>query len=503
MYQFVALNIIQFVLTTIIANAETNISEGLKLFAILSLINELIGCTLSFVSNYYSMKLVTDYHKTQLEKYSKMSKASKEKDTIESFMEKMTRAQWAIRSKYTWGVTSVMLLISSVCNFFFIISVNRQYKILVLFVFVHICWYLFVTKNMVNQLDKKNKTMREKRKEIHDLQSLLTKKLHNGQCEVFKVMKNKEENEILMNEINNYWSITSSLQKVPNFIIIFFVSFIIKKELSIVLYIICNNVTKSISAFLNYANQYKTNQNDIEEINNFWIDKNFDADYTQLLIPCTLKFWCAVENIISVNFTHPLTINKYEKILIRGKTGSGKTTLLKALLGHILGGHYDSGDNPLSYDKKIQYMCQKARESVTVVNIKLRQLFDDEPNNESILKFLEIVGLSKWYSETIKGLDIPIGNKISGGQHTRLCIAITLYNAQNRNAQWIILDEPDAGIDSEDCPNLMKDIINAFPRVTIFFIVHLCDCQLEKIGIKKEWRVENGTVTELNYDIKV
>lgn len=247
-------------------------------------------------------------------------------------------------------------------------------------------------------------------------------------------------------------------------------------------------------------NVYKTNQNDIEEVENFWDDKDFNMEYDQKEIPHLLQFHCMVNDIISVIYTKPLTITQGQKILLSGKSGSGKTTLLKAMLGHVYGGIYDSRDNPLCYSDKIEYMCQDARATIPTTRTTIRQIFYDEMDNEKILRALEIVELQEWLSVTFNGdLDAKIENKISGGQKTRLCLAVALYSAMKKNAQWIILDEPDAGIDVELCPNLLKRVINAFPNTTIFLIVHLCPCQLSKIGIKKEWKVGNGGVEEVIY----
>ena len=106
-----------------------------------------------------------------------------------------------------------------------------------------------------------------------------------------------------------------------------------------------------------------------------------------------------------------------------------------------------------------------------------------------------IVGLLDWFHDTMKSqIDEKIQGKISGGEKTRLCIALTLIQLINTNGHMLILDEPEQGIHPEFASKLLQRIFNEFPMITILIITHLCECQIQKIKFNKKWIFKNGTV---------
>lgn len=230
MYSFVILTALNFALKTLIANVETNIAEYFVFFATLSLINEFVEYVMSVVSNAYSTQSMIKYNKDCLDKYASMTRVSKEKVTIEVFDEKVRRASTAIKSEYTWGASVVTSLISSICGFFIIIVTYKQYKILIMFVCIHVCWYWAITKNMISEMDTKRTLLRSDRGTIIDLLNLLKTRLHNDQCTVSEVIKKKLDLENMNKTIDNYWSLVMASQRLPNFVIMFFVGLTVEKS---------------------------------------------------------------------------------------------------------------------------------------------------------------------------------------------------------------------------------------------------------------------------------
>ena len=51
-------------------------------------------------------------------------------------------------------------------------------------------------------------------------------------------------------------------------------------------------------------------------------------------------------------------------------------------------------------------------------------------------------------------LDIPIGELVipSGGEKTKICFEMTLYRLEKYQFSWLILDEPEQGLDPELAP---------------------------------------------------
>jgi ABC-type multidrug transport system fused ATPase/permease subunit len=560
MTMFILTTMIDFVVKSLTANIETRITESLLLFGILSA----IGIMTSFVNTIMMTKIsktsVLDFEHQQFKKYASMDRQSKEKSTMSAFREKLNRAGWAISNRYKWGVGVCISLSSSFVGFVFIVVTHRQYFILLMFISVHIGWYLSLTKNMIVTIDARRTVNRKRRSCLSDLSNLLATRLHNGESSCNELMAKKEEIMTIQTTLDDYWSFVTSCQSLPNYIVVILIALCVNPSLYLVLYIICNNLNNSINNALHFANQYKTQANDLKDLAEFWEDKTFDTEYPQHLIPCTISLSGRANNFLSIgdndsidksiprivnpgdnnliplivnegnnnrvplivnegnnnrvplivnegnnnrvplivnegnNNRVPLIVNQGDKIIISGASGSGKTTLIKAMQGHVKGLEYTTQIHPLSYRDSIMYMCQNARETVPTSRTTLRELFYDETNSQLILDALHIVQLTQWFNTTIRTLDIVIEERISGGQKTRLCLGIILYKARKNNVQWLILDEPDSGLDPMLSPQLLKDVIGGFPDVTIFLIVHLCECQLKTLGIKKHWVVENQMV---------
>lgn len=515
MYEFLCVSVFQLILRFIISNIESDISNKLMLFAVLSLFQTLLGYVSGIVSKKFSTKIIIDFNEKQWKKYDSMNRLSKEKDTVENFRLKLDRATSAFHSKYNWGISVLISLVSSVSSFLVIIISYKEYKILTIFVFVHSFCYFFITKLMMSNIDKVRVESREKMSNLYDISSLITKRLHYRQANVSDLIEIKKSFENISNEISDSWTKLDCTQRIPNFLVLLIIGLFVEKKLYVVLYIICANTTNSIDSFLNFLGQYKTSENDIEEFENFWKDKSFEKDCQQKLIPSYLTFSCSVKSSQTDGFSvsesnskttnyllitppnKPLTVRQGEKILISGISGAGKTTLLKALMGHIDGGFYSSSDFPLQYEKDIEYLCQSALTTVPTTKTTLRQIFYNEINNENIKEVLTIVGIDGWFRSVLNSsCDTAIQGKISGGQKTRLCLAVSLYRAKKNKTNWLVLDEPTSGVDYELCPELLKNVIREFPETTIIMIVHLCKCQLKQIGFDKEWKVSNKEVVE-------
>ncbi|CAF4798825.1 unnamed protein product, partial [Rotaria magnacalcarata] len=57
-------------------------------------------------------------------------------------------------------------------------------------------------------------------------------------------------------------------------------------------------------------------------------------------------------------------------------------------------------------------------------------------------------------------LIIPLENKLSGGQKTRLLLARALFQTHQRQSPILILDEPDKGLPAETTVSIIENIID-------------------------------------------
>lgn len=169
-----------------------------------------------------------------------------------------------------------------------------------------------------------------------------------------------------------------------------------------------------------------------------------------------------------------LDIQKGDWIALFGETGKGKTTLLNSLFypeyrrsGSLLwNGETDLRHLPVP---ECIYVTQKAY----LLTGTLRENFEGYPD-EAIEQALITVDLESWRSSLPNGLDSWIGENgetLSGGQRKKLLLAQALL----KQPQLLVVDEPTAGISSENAISIFQNIRNSYPGITILMATHLKD----------------------------
>lgn len=185
-----------------------------------------------------------------------------------------------------------------------------------------------------------------------------------------------------------------------------------------------------------------------------------------------LQNWSATipqTNII----TSPIAIKikKRNWIAIFGATGKGKSTLLNSLFfpeyqkrGHLIwNGEQISNFVP----PRCIYVTQKAYLLTGTLKENF-QGYDDAAINEA----LEIVDLKKWAQLLPKGLDTWLGENgetLSGGQRKKLLLAQALL----KKPELLVIDEPTAGISTENAIEVFNTIKTNYPDITILIATHL------------------------------
>lgn len=197
-----------------------------------------------------------------------------------------------------------------------------------------------------------------------------------------------------------------------------------------------------------------------------------------------------------------LTINKYDKIGIKGPSGTGKSTLLYIISGLV---KPNSGeiyvDNKLtdiedkSWYKKIGYTPQ----FINLIDETIKENILYGLNIESDLSVEQKLSdisknclLDEFLNKTENGIESIVGEngvKLSGGQKQRIGIARTLF----RDPEILILDESTSSLDVELEDKLLKNIFNYGSNKTIVIVSHKdttlnhCDkiFSFENYGLKK------------------
>jgi len=477
--------------------AQINDDNNMLLsYGIISIISIVIYYYSDKWTSLYSSNKQLEYIEEQWNKYVSLNKQSRDKDTVKNFSEKVSRAQWSVSSKLIYGLHVFLELGANLTGFYYIIMKHKQYMIIGMFISIYVIYYYIVSKDKMKLLFEKRINNRKIRSSINDICNLLELRLHNDECKVSDLMIKRRVIEEMDNEVQAKWSEFHKIQLLPINIIIIMIYYYVDPALYLVMYLVSIQLSGSIQSLLGFLNDYQKINDEIKNVEEFWNGKSFDNEPVQKNIPSTLSVLGLINDKVSI--VGKLLINQGDKILISGASASGKTTLIKGLIGYMKGAIYDSNDEPLSYRKKISYMCQDMREQILISRNTLRQIFYDETDNDLIIEVLKTVHLEKWFTNTMKSdLDEVLEMKVAGGEKSRLCLAITLYKARKDNCQWLILDEPDAGLDNELAPELLKSVITNYADMTIFLIVHVCECKIPMLGIKKQFNVRDLRVEQI------
>ncbi|MBK5719608.1 ATP-binding cassette domain-containing protein [Dysgonomonas sp. Marseille-P4677] len=177
-----------------------------------------------------------------------------------------------------------------------------------------------------------------------------------------------------------------------------------------------------------------------------------------------------------------LEIKKGEWIALFGETGKGKTTLLNSLFypeyrqNGLLIWNEDSELLHLPVPECI-YVTQKAY----LLTGTLRENFEGYPD-EAIEQVLDTVDLTSWRLSLPDGLNSWLGENgetLSGGQRKKLLLAQALL----KKPQLLVVDEPTAGISSENAIAIFQNIKRLYPDISILMATHLKDfeCVADKV----------------------
>jgi ATP-binding cassette subfamily C protein CydC len=175
-----------------------------------------------------------------------------------------------------------------------------------------------------------------------------------------------------------------------------------------------------------------------------------------------------------------LKINKGEWVALFGKTGKGKSTLLNSLFypeyveeGLIVWNDEKITNLPIP---EAIYVTQKAY----LLTGTLRENFEGYSDDE-IEDVLKTVDLASWRSTLSEGLESWIGENgetLSGGQRKKLLLAQALL----KQPQLLVVDEPTAGISTENAIDIFQNIQQRYPGITILMATHLKE--FEKVADK-------------------
>lgn len=169
-----------------------------------------------------------------------------------------------------------------------------------------------------------------------------------------------------------------------------------------------------------------------------------------------------------------LDIKQGDWIALYGETGKGKTTFLNSL---FYPEYKKSGTITWNKETEIPHLsapeCIYVTQKAYLLTGTLRENFQSY-DDAAIEEVLADVDLSDWRQNLPLGLNTWIGENgetLSGGQRKKLLLAQALL----KKPQLLVVDEPTAGISSENAIEIFRHIRRKYPKMTILMATHLTD----------------------------
>ncbi len=188
-----------------------------------------------------------------------------------------------------------------------------------------------------------------------------------------------------------------------------------------------------------------------------------------------------------------------------GKTGSGKSTLIDILSGLlnpirgdllIDGLKINNSSKQHLWRKKISYVPQKIflKDASILENITYS---NDKYDKGKFLKACKLSLADKFIFDLPNNINSNIGERgvfLSGGQIQRIAIARALYNIKD----FLILDEATSALDYKTESEIIKNITENYPNITILIIAHRI---ITLKNCSKIFSISNsGTLKEVSYE---
>ena len=178
-----------------------------------------------------------------------------------------------------------------------------------------------------------------------------------------------------------------------------------------------------------------------------------------------------------------LTVNKGERVVIKGETGVGKTTLLKLLTGIYkpTNGVVSYVYNGVGYDaNSVKNAFSVAYQGHLIFSGTVKDnltLSNPTATDEEISSAINFAVLGDVVSQVgLSGIIGERGTTLSEGQNQRLAIARAVLS----NAGVIILDEPTSALDEKTKAELLNNIASS--NKTFIIVTH--DSEVEKLASK-------------------
>jgi ABC-type transport system involved in cytochrome bd biosynthesis fused ATPase/permease subunit len=425
-----------------------------------------------------------DFIESSLRTYSKLSQSDRESAGVDVFKRVQSKKEDTVGLQSWFKLSfkmAISMLVTMISTMFIVGTIWPLIYLSIMYAVV----FKFIKKQMhaAKEVRMQNREMAERYKKQDDFQY---QKIRIGQGSIDSIMARKDELLVVQNKKESEWKKLFLLCSIP-IIVASTLSMFHQKDGHMNLVLLCTIMLKSIGFISAFFNTYEESLAKADEYAKYWDGKRFTKLPEQYPIKTIkiLEYEFKDRNLV---FKQPLVLSRGSIISLTGKTGAGKTTFINALKG-VCSGMKLSKYEPLNHFTYISHLRQDIRGAYHFSNISLSELFDTT-SKTLILEVLEVVNLMEWF-EDIGDIFADINNRISGGQKTQLCLAITIFEGVGK--QLLILDEPEQGLHPELIPDIIGNVFKWLhtknPDLIIIFISHVCGCVAKCLPKHIRWHI--------------
>lgn len=495
-------------------NSKNNLNMYVFIYIGLTIVKNIFEFVIEGYRYNMMNELQKKYKHTQYDKYSDLSYYSKNKTNINEFRRKLMNASSAIADTLMNGISDIVNLLVTLIRCVTIFAVNDLMGTFLILVLINLIGYTTViSRYQVIFFKKRNEGRKIVDKTINLLSHRLPQFRDNYRSSSYIVDLENVVNEKRIDQQIG-WKKISTITTLVNTVGLLLICVASTSSSHLMLFVIMNvfwqyiSSVSSILRFINWFQQLDFNYNDYQKM---YVDKSFTDKLQSIKLPDSLDV-CGLrikQGSIDLQFhtlLNTLIIKKGHNILIQGPSGHGKSSFVLALMGHIPGITL-SENSPGNYTKSVVLTDQSITESIPNKTITLREIFNDEKDDNIILECLRVACSEDFLnafgkdSDIIDGklsiMDIDISSRWSGGQKARIAKASRDHFANIHNAKISILDEVTSGSDPKVAYQMIRNHLSHYTERTNIVISHL-----ERISTAERWdmiiNIENNILSVNN-----
>jgi len=452
----------------------------------------------------------------ELEKYQSLSFESKNERPSIVFLNQLEQAEWAVANLTSWGVVQIFDIISSFLSCIMIFYTQKMYMYLPFLIGINIFSYYFFNKKLQSNYQKEMEICKKQSKRQRNTITLNANPFQQGDINADRMIEEKTKLADIYTNVDITMDKIMAIAGFTNKFGLIFVCF--KSNITAIQFLLITNVLLEFNSMLTNSLHFVTNfQRQNMEYTSYietWknvtyrpkpIQKPFLPVFTITDVNIPRSEW-----ILHFDTISSLEIRSDSKILITGPSGGGKSTFLNGFSGNIPGLNFKNG-NPHEHIDYIVTFYQSIKENFPTSRITVRQLFEDEQNDQLIKRCCEIACVFDWVSElTVKNTaetsidmdknsvyDCDINERISGGQKSRLALATRIYKMfKDTKRQVFILDEPEQGSDAQLAYKLIKNVLETFSDKIVIIVSHLEHISDDRFyNWTNMLKIENGKIS--------